>query len=294
VEGILVSAAAFSTAATLEDAVAAVAAGARPIAGGTDLVVAARAGKAALPGSIVAIHRIATLRGVEPLAGGGLRLGALATHAEIAASDATISGFTALSDACAIVGSHATRAQGTIGGNVMNASPAMETGGPLVCFGASAELHSPGGARLVAIEDLWAGPGQTTAHPDELLVAIDIPAPPDGAGSSYLRLEYRRQMEIAVVGATAVVTVVEGLVADARIAMTALSPTICRVPGAEEALIGSDGGPAAIAAAGEAVAAAASPISDVRGSAEYRHAMASVIVRRAIETALSRARGGAA
>ena len=135
--GRVVSVAAFSTATTVEEAVAALAGGARPVAGGTDLVVGARSGKAPLPGSIVAIHRVAELRGVELLADGGLRLGALASHAEIAASEAVRSSFTALSDACAIVGSHATRAQGTVGGNLMNASPAMETGGPLVCFGAS-------------------------------------------------------------------------------------------------------------------------------------------------------------
>ncbi len=281
---------AFVTATTIEDAVAAVAAGARPVAGGTDLVVGARSGKSALPPSIVAIHRITELHGVESLDDGGVRLGAMASHADIAASAAVRLRFTALADACSIVGSHATRAQGTVGGNLMNASPAMETGGPLVCFGASATLRSPTGTRWVAIEDLWAGPGTTTAHPDELLVAVDIPAPAAGSGSAYLRLEYRRQMEIAIVGATAVVTVADGGVTDARIAMTALSPTIARVPEAESALAGSDGGTVAIEAAGAAVAAAATPISDVRGSAEYRRAMAAVIARRAIETALSRAR----
>ena len=280
---------AFTTATSVEDAVAAIAAGARPIAGGTDLVVGARAGKSTLPANIVAIHRIAELRGVESLDDGGLRLGPLASHTEIAASEAARRRFTALTDACAIVGSHATRAQGTIGGNLMNASPAMETGGPLVCFGASATLRSPSGTRWVAIEDLWAGPGKTTAHPDELLVGIAVPAPADGTGSAYLRLEYRRQMEIAVVGVTAVVTVADRTVTAARVAMTALSATIRRVPEAEAALVGSDGGTAAIEAAGAAVAQAATPISDVRGSAEYRRAMAAVIARRAIETALSRA-----
>jgi len=221
---------------------------------------------------------------------GGLRVGTLASHAEIAASEDVRARFSALADACAIVGSHATRAQGTIGGNLMNASPAMETGGPLVCFGATATLRSPSGTRWVAVADLWAGPGKTTAHADELLVAVDVPAPAAGTGSAYLRLEYRRQMEIAVVGATAVVTVVDGTVTDARIAMTALSPTIRRVPEAEAALAGSDGGEGAIEAAGAAVAAAATPISDVRGSAGYRRAMAAVIARRAIATALSRAR----
>lgn len=288
--GTVVSVEAFTTAITVEDAVAAVAAGARPVAGGTDLVVGARSGKAALPACIVAIHRIPELRGVESLDGGRLRLGALASHAEIAASEIVRQRFTALADACAIVGSHATRAQGTVGGNVMNASPAMETGGPLACFGATALLRSPSGKRWVAVEDIWAGPGRTTARPDELLVAIEAPAPAEGTGSAYLRLEYRRQMEIAVVGATAVVTIAGGVVTEARVAMTALSPTIRRVPDAEAALVGGEGGSEAVAAAGAAVAAAATPISDVRASADYRRAMAAVITRRAIETALARAR----
>jgi CO/xanthine dehydrogenase FAD-binding subunit len=101
-------------------------------------------------------------------------------------------------------------------------------------------------------------------------------------------------MEIAVVGATAAVTVADGVVTAARIAMTAHSPTIRRVPAAEAALTGTDGGDAAVAAAGAAVSAAATPISDVRGSADYRRAMAAVIATRAIETALSRARGATA
>jgi carbon-monoxide dehydrogenase medium subunit len=101
-------------------------------------------------------------------------------------------------------------------------------------------------------------------------------------------------MEIAVVGATAVVTLTDGVITDARIAMTALSPTIRRVPGAEAALTGTDGSPSAIEAAAVAVSAAATPISDVRGSADYRRAMAAVIARRAIETALARAGEAAA
>jgi CO/xanthine dehydrogenase FAD-binding subunit len=282
----------FVTAASVGDAVRLLAEGARPVAGGTDLVVGARAGKAPLPESIVAIHRIAELRGVTT-GPDGLRLGALATHAEIAGAAEVRARYTALADACAIVGSHATRAQGTVGGNLMNASPAMETGGPLLCLGASVTLRGPSGTRWIALDDLWAGPGKTTAHPDELLVSIDLPAPAGGTGSAYVRLEYRRQMEIAVVGATAVVTVADGSVTDARVAMTALSPTIRRVPGAEEALIGTDGATAAIAAAAEAVAAASTPISDVRGSADYRRAMAAVIARRSIERALARARGEA-
>ncbi len=280
----------FTTATTLDDAVAALAEGARPVAGGTDLVVGARQGKAPLPEHLVAIHRVDELRGITE-ADGIVRLGSLVTHAEIVAHPAIRGRLTAIADASAIVGSHATRSHGTIGGNVMNASPAMETGGPLICLGATATLRSTAGTRWVAVEELFAGPGRTVAQPGELLVAIDVPEPPEGTGSCYARLEYRRQMEIAVVGATAVVTLTDGVVADARIAITALAPTIRRVPAAEQALIGSDAGAESVAAAARATAEAATPISDVRASERYRRAMAEVIASRAIEAALARARG---
>ncbi|HEY0386817.1 MAG TPA: FAD binding domain-containing protein [Gaiellales bacterium] len=283
----------YTAAGTLDQALEALAAGARPIAGGTDLVVGARSGKAPLPESIVAIHRLASdLRHIGER-DGALVLGALATHADIVASDSVCDRYTALADASAIVGSHATRSTGTIGGNVMNASPAMETGGPLICFDAVATLRTASGRREIAVAELFTGPGRTTAGADELLTAISLPAPPAGTGSCYARLEYRRQMEIAIVGATAVVTLDGGTVTDARIAITALAPTIHRVPEAEAALTGSDGGTAAVSAAATAAADASRPISDVRGSAEYRRAMAAVIARRAIATALARARGEA-
>jgi len=99
-------------------------------------------------------------------------------------------------------------------------------------------------------------------------------------------------MEIAVVGATAVVTVDGDRVTDARVAITALTPTIRRVPGSEAALVGTGGGDDAVEASAAAAAAASTPISDVRGSAEYRRAMAEVIAGRAIAAALTRARGG--
>jgi CO/xanthine dehydrogenase FAD-binding subunit len=285
-----VSAATYTSARSIADALSALSSGARPIAGGTDLVVGARGGKAPLPESLVAIHAIDELRGISSV-GGGLRMGALVTHAEIVANATVRDRLTALADASAIVGSHATRHVGTIGGNVMNASPAMETGGPLICFDALATLHSSSGERELAVAELFAGPGQTTAKADELLVAITIPEPASGTGSCYVRLEYRRQMEIAIVGATAVVTMDGDRVSDARIAITALAPTIHRVPEAEAALVGGDGGEASVRASADAAAAASRPISDVRGSADYRRAMAAVIARRAITAALARARG---
>jgi CO/xanthine dehydrogenase FAD-binding subunit len=270
---------------TADEAVEAMAEGARPVAGGTDLVVGARQGKAALPARLVAIHRLEELAGITSREG-SIAIGALTTHATIAADPLVLERLTALADASAIVGSHATRAWGTIGGNVMNASPAMETGGPLVCFDATASLRSRSGTRSIPVADLFTGPGATVADPGELLVALEVPVPRDGTGSCYLRLEYRRQMEIAVVGVTVVSSVDGEQVTDARIAITALAPTVRRVPEAEAALASGDAEGAATA-----VAAAAAPISDVRASDRYRRAMAAVIARRAIDVAVARARG---
>jgi len=280
----------YTAAGTIEDALAALASGARPVAGGTDLVVGARQGKAPLPESIVAIHQLAELRGVD-LDGDLLRVNALTTHEEIAEHTLVLERLTALADAAAIVGSHATRAWGTIGGNLMNASPAVEVGGPLMCFGAAVTLRSQAGERSVAVADLFAGPGRTTAGPGELLTEVAVPLPPAATVSCYARLEYRQQMEIAVVGATAVVAFAGNRVTAAKVAITALAPTVRLVPAAEEALVGSDGGRAAAELAAQAAAEASEPISDVRASERYRRAMAAVLTRRAIEAAVARARG---
>ena len=148
------------------------------------------------------------------------------------------------------------------------------------------------GTRDVAVADLFVGPGRTSAAPDELLTSIRLPRPADGSGSSYVRLEYRRQMEIAIVGVGCqLVRASDGTLSDVRIAITALAPTIHRIPGAEALLEGSDGTDEAIRATADAVAAGSRPISDVRGSERYRRAMAAVIARRAIAAALARAGG---
>ncbi|MFN8192965.1 MAG: FAD binding domain-containing protein [Nocardioidaceae bacterium] len=283
----------YTEARDVASAVAALAAGARPIAGGTDLVVGARHGKAPLPASLVGIHRIPGLSDITE-ADGVIRIGSLVSHASILGSSVLTLAAPGLLDASSIVGSHATRANGTIGGNVMNASPAMDTGAPLLCHGAGVVLTGPSGTRRVALEDLWTGPGRTSASPDELMEAVELPAPPAGSGSAYVRLQYRRQMEIAVVGAAAYVELAgDGTIATARVAITALTPVIRRVPAAEAALEGHAADDAAAAeAAGLAAAEAATPISDVRASAAYRTAMAAVISRRAVRAAVTRATGG--
>ena len=281
----------FSAPTALADALTAAAAGHRPVAGGTDLVVGTRQGKWSLPEDLVALDRIAELRGIDETPD-GLRIGATTSHADLENHAAVRDRWTAIADAASIIGSPATRHLGTVGGNLANASPAAETSGPFLCFDALVELRSASGDRRIALADLFTGPGRTSLASDELIVAVELPDLV-GAGSCYVRLEFRRQMEIAVVGATAVVRIDGDVVREARIAITALAPTVRRVAAAESALVGTDGGPVAAAEAGRLAAEAATPISDVRASIDYRRAMAAVVVRRAVMGAIARARGEA-
>ncbi len=261
------------------------------VAGGTDIVVAARGGRKPLPEAIVAIDRLPGLAGVTGTADGGLHIGALATHADIERADLVRTHWSALSDASALVGSPATRHLGTIGGNLCNASPAMEAGAPLLVFDASVELRSAAGARTIPVAAFLTGPGRSTLAPGELLVAVVVPARPAGrTGSAYLRLEYRAAMEIAVVGAAAFVALDDdGRCTDARIAITAVAPTVIRVEAAERAVRGHAPTAEIVAAAAAVAGDAARPIDDVRASARYRSAMVPVLVRRALESALVRA-----
>jgi CO/xanthine dehydrogenase FAD-binding subunit len=276
---------------TLDEALAALAGGARPVAGGSDLVVAARQGKSPLPESVVGIHGVGELRTIS-VDGGALVLGALVNHAEIESNAEVHAGWTGLADGSALVGSPATRYVGTIGGNVMNSSPAMDTGAPLLVLGAEAELRTASGSRRVPLAELWTGPGRTSANADELLVAIHIPALPANSGSAYLRLEYRRAMEIAVVGAAACVTLNgDGDVEACRIALTAVAPTIVRSPAAEAAIVGKAVDAETLAAVAAAASGDASPISDVRAGEKYRRHTVGVMARRAVEAAVARARG---
>ena len=280
----------FTIANTLDDALAAVAAGARPVAGGSDLVVGARQGKTPLPDSVVAIDRIAALGGIDATAD-GVRIGALVTHAHLEVDPTIVGTYTGLADASALVGSPSTRNVGTIGGNVMNASPAMDTGAPLVVLGAEIELQSTNGGRRIPVSQLWTAPGRTSAQPGELCVAVHLPPRPATSGSAYVRLEYRRAMEIAVVGAAASVEIdASGALVALAVALTAVAPTIIAV-GGTDALLGRSIDAALLAEVAELASRQAAPISDLRASDTYRRHCVGVMARRAVDAAARRARG---
>ena len=279
----------FTIASSVADAITAMADGARPVAGGSDLVVGARHGKAPLPVSIVAIDRLTELADIT-LEPSGLRIGALVTHATLMGHPLIGNDYSALADASALVGSPSTRNVGTLGGNVMNASPAMDTGAPLLVLGASVELTSLRGIREIPLAELWTGPGRTSALDDELCSALLLASRPADSGSAYVRLEYRRAMEIAVVGAAAsVVLAADGSVTHAAVALTAVAPTIVAVTGTE--VLAGLSTAAAAAAVAELAAEQASPISDVRASDRYRRHCVGVMARRSFEAAARRAAG---
>lgn len=274
---------------SLDDALAALAIGARPIAGGTDLVVGARQGKAPLPTDLVAIDRLSELSTITDV-DGSIRLGAGVTHAELLTDQTVLNQLTGIADAAALVGSPATRNVGTIGGNVMNGSPAMDTGAPLMVLGAVAELRSATSTRLVPLAELWTGPSTTSANSDELCTALVLPTPAAASGSAYVRLEYRRAMEIAVVGAAAAVALDGDAIASIRVALTAVAPVILEVTDLEQ-FVGAEAVDDTFEAIAEAAREQATPISDLRASDRYRRHTIGVMARRAAHAASVRARG---
>jgi CO/xanthine dehydrogenase FAD-binding subunit len=173
----------------------------------------------------------------------------------------------------------------------MNASPAMDTGAPLLVLGAEIELQSTNASRRLPIGELWTAPGLTSAQPDELCVAVHLPTQPARSSSAYLRLEYRRAMEIAVVGAAASVTLDEdGALAALSIALTAVAPTIVSVGGLD-ALIGRQVDAALLADVASRASEQSTPISDLRASERYRRHCVGVMASRAVDAAARRARG---
>ena len=291
---------------TLEEAVSLLsrhAPEARPLAGGTDLVVHARGGRGALPAALVHLGHIPGLNGIAVDDAGVLRIGATASHADVEVSAVVKRGWTALADASAIVGSPATRHVGTLGGNLCNGSPAMESGGPLLAFDAQVLLLGPGGERVLPLAEFFIGPGKTARAHDEVLAEIHVPPlgglPVDGSpsggdgvtrsGSAYLRLEFRRAMEIAIVGVSAALGLdAAGTIRICRVALTAVAPVILRAPEAEAVLLGTSGDEQSLARAGELAAAASAPIDDVRAPALYRREMVKVLAVRALRRALER------
>jgi carbon-monoxide dehydrogenase medium subunit len=256
--------------------------GARALAGGTDLIPQIREGRRRVT-RIVDLKRIPELLAIALLDGGGVRIGAAASASAIAEHAAIRTEYPALVEAARLIGSYQIQNRASLGGNICNAAPSADAVPALICLGASAEIAGPEGRRVRQLDQLFVGPGQTVLAQDELLTALLVPPPPERSAAKYLRFIPRNEMDIAVAGAGAWVRLAaDGTISAARICLAAVAPTPLRVPEAEQALVGARPTPSLLAEAGRLAARAARPISDTRGSADYRRELVKVLTARAL------------
>ena len=261
--------------------------GARPLAGGTDLVPQLREGRREAA-HIVDLKQIAELTLIEPRPDGGVVVGA-ATSVSAVARDPHVAGsFPALASACRLIGSWQIQSRASLGGNICNGAPSADGVPPLICYGALARLKSRHGHRDVPVESLFSGPGRTTLAPDEILVALYLPAPAPRSAASYLRFTPRREMDIAIAGVGVWLRLdADGRVAEARIALASVAPTPIRAGAAEQALTGEVASRFVLGNAAALAVKAAQPISDTRGSADYRRHLVAVLTKRALGECLA-------
>lgn len=236
------------------------------LAGGTDLVVGVRKGRPA-PRALVDLSRVGALRELR-VEGDRLRIGAMCTHARLERA-----GVAALAAACETVGGPQIRNLGTVGGQIGTASPAGDVSVALIGLDAEVELGSVRGVRTMALADLFVGPGRTAMAVDEMVLAVTVPTT---RRSAFAKIGKRDAVAISLVMAAASVA------ADGRVAigLGCVAPVPFRPRGAEALLAARGLDEASIDAAAALVASEVSPISDHRGGADYRRAMAATLTRR--------------
>jgi CO/xanthine dehydrogenase FAD-binding subunit len=252
--------------------------GAAFLAGGTDLLPQMRSGRRG-PHRLIDIKRIPLLAGIRDLEDGGLEIGAAVPLAEIEAHPSVRQRFPLLAECCRAVGAPPLRNRATMAGNICNASPAADTAVALLALEATLTVGGPAGRRSIPVTKFFTGPGTTTLAPGELLLEIVLPAAAAGARGSYLRLARRRGMDLATVGVLVARSGNGGAPAH-RVVLAAVAPTPLRVREAETLLDRKGTGAGRDAA--EIARAACSPITDIRGTAEYRREMVAVLARRGL------------
>jgi carbon-monoxide dehydrogenase medium subunit len=284
-----VSGADYIAAATVAEAIGALRQdGAKLLAGGTDLLVQMRSGRAR-PKLIVDIKKIPGMTDIRS-ENGGFVIGAAASGASIGENAALRKAWPGVVEAANLIGSTQIQGRASLGGNLCNASPAADSVPALVAAGAVCVVEGLNGRREIPVEKVQSGPGRTSLAPDEILVAFRLPPRPKRSGDAYLRLIPRTEMDIAVVGAGVSLTLdATGACEQVRVALGAVAPTVEVVVGAVEALVGTTFDERALARMDEAVRAACKPITDKRGTAEYRTKIACVLARRALAIAKERA-----
>jgi CO/xanthine dehydrogenase FAD-binding subunit len=264
---------------------------ARPLSGGTDLIIQLRAGTRR-PEFVVDVKQIPELHRISFSLKDGLHLGAAVSCIEIHENADMRKYYPGLTEAAHLIGSLQIQSRASVGGNLCNGSPAGDATPALIALGAKARIVGPGGERTVPVETFITAPGRTVLQPGDLLVEFLIDAPAKHSSDAYLRFIPRNEMDIAVVGVGGALTLDLGddRVVDARIALGAVGPTPIFAAEASKSLIGKKLDAAAIENAGRLATSVATPIDDMRGTAEFRRHIVGVLTRRVLTIAADRAR----
>jgi CO/xanthine dehydrogenase FAD-binding subunit len=261
---------------------------ARVLAGGTDLLVQLRSGRKHAS-AIVDIKRIQELNELR-YDEAGLTLGAAVPCYRIY-NDLTISrAYPALAQVAGLIGGTQIQGRAAIGGNLCNSAPSADAVPVLIALRVICDIAGPAGRREIKVDEFCTGPGSNVLRTGELLVALKFPPPAAHSAAQYLRFIPRNEMDIAVAGAAASVVLHNGHFTDARIALASVGPTPLFVREAGEALVDRPVNAASMARAADLACAAAQPITDKRGSADYRRHICRVLTRRALEAAVQIAR----
>jgi CO/xanthine dehydrogenase FAD-binding subunit len=264
---------------------------ARPLAGGTDLIDQMRVGRLT-PTVLVDVKKIAELN-VLAADREGLRVGAAVPCYRIYNHPAVAQQYSALADSCRIIGGIQIQSRASMGGNLCNSGPAADTTPSMIALAGICVIAGPGETREVPVEAFCTGPGKNVLRPGELLVEIRFPPRPSHSGSHYRRLIPRNEMDIAVVGVGAAVQLDESgqKFISARISLGAVAPTPLLAHAAGEAVAGRPVNDETIKQAARAAQEIVAPITDMRGTKEYRVHVTGVLVQRVLHNAVAQARG---
>jgi carbon-monoxide dehydrogenase medium subunit len=263
---------------------------AKVLSGGTDLLVQLRSGRLK-PELIVDTKKIPGIIGIKQ-ENGAFTIGAATPGAVVEAHAGLKAAWPGLVEALDLIGSTQVQGRCSLAGNLCNASPAADSVPALYAAAAIAVVVGPNGTRDVPVEQIPAGPGRTTLAKDEFILEFKLPARPARSSDAYLRFIPRTEMDIAVVGCGISVTLdANGVCTAARVSLGAVAPTVLLVQEAAATLIGHKLDEATLAALDAAAQAAAKPITDKRGTIEYRTKIAGVLARRTAAIAFDRAAG---
>lgn len=262
---------------------------ARPLAGGTDLLVQLRAGAYDLD-AVVDVKDIPELNELTYDPDNGLTIGAAAECYRIYAHPSVRRVYPGIVDAASIIGGTQIQGRASFGGNLCNAAPSADSVPAMIAYHGAARIAGPNGTREVALEDFCVGVRRTVLERGEMLVSLRFPTPDANSGANYIRFIPRNEMDIAVAGAGVSVTLDNGDISAARVTLASVAPTPLFVAEAAEAIVGKPANEETASLAGTIARDAAKPITDMRGTIEYRKRLCEVLTRRALMTAIERAK----